>query len=221
MDVSKERTTVFAQGMGYTKQFWIFLIGCVLGVVVEVFWGLLQTGRLESRSGLIYGPFNPVYGFGALLMTLVLYRQKNHLSIFLGSMVIGATFEFICSWFQEMAFGMVSWEYSQSFMNIDGRTNLAYAIAWGFLGLFYIRCVFPVIERWIEKIPASTGKILTILFTLFMIFNIAISSFAIARQTERREGVMAKTAFAQFLDQKYPDNYLKTVYPNMLIPPRE
>ena len=69
----KEKSAIpFASGMGFERQFWVFVFGCVLGVAVEVLWCWLKTGTIESRSGLIYGPFNPVYGGGALLMTVLM-----------------------------------------------------------------------------------------------------------------------------------------------------
>ncbi len=45
--------------------------------------------------------------------------------------VIGASFEFAVSWWLEKAFGIVAWDYSGPFLNIDGRTNFAYFCAWG------------------------------------------------------------------------------------------
>lgn len=207
--------------MGFEKQFWIFLFGCVLGVMVEVLWCWLKTGMIESRSGLIYGPFNPVYGGGALLMALALHRQKKNINIFVGSMIIGAAFEFLCSWFQEMAFGTVSWEYSDSFLNLDGRTNLGFAIAWGFLGLFYMKILYPWFERILARIPDRVGHALTALLAVFMAFNIAISCAAVARQSQRRQGIPPKSTLGSFLDQHYTDEYLKKIYPNMLVVPEE
>lgn len=55
----------FAAGFGFYKLFWIFFIGCFLGVVIETIWCLITRGHYESRTGLIYGPLNLVYGFGA------------------------------------------------------------------------------------------------------------------------------------------------------------
>ena len=218
----KEKSAIpFASGMGFERQFWVFVFGCVLGVVVEVLWCWLKTGTIESRSGLIYGPFNPVYGGGALLMTLALYRQRSGARIFLGSMVIGAAFEFLCSWVQELAFGTVSWEYSGSFLNLAGRTNLGFALAWGFLGLFYIRIVYPWFSRWLEKIPPHIGHALTVALALFLAFDIVISCAAVARQSARRRDIPAVSAMDAFLDAHYTDAYLKTIYPNMLVVARE
>jgi|GEM_PF-4663813 len=63
----------FASGLNFYKLFWIFFVGCFLGVVIETLYCLVTRHHFESRQGLIYGPFNLVYGLGALAMTLGLY----------------------------------------------------------------------------------------------------------------------------------------------------
>ena len=67
----------FATGLCFYKLLWIFLAGCVIGCLVEMLWCYLNEGFFESRQGLIYGPFSPVYGLGAVLFTLVMYRFKH------------------------------------------------------------------------------------------------------------------------------------------------
>ena len=49
----------FAAGLHFYKLFWIFLIGCVVGYVVEMLWCYIKMGYFESRQGLVYGPFSP------------------------------------------------------------------------------------------------------------------------------------------------------------------
>ena len=122
----------FAHGLNFYKLVWIFIIGCIIGFGVEMIWCYVQHGYFESRKGLLYGPFSPVYGFGGIVLTLSLYklRDVNGLIVFVVSAVIGAAFEYICSLFQEIAFGTVSWEYSDTPLNLGGRTNLQYAVFW-------------------------------------------------------------------------------------------
>ena len=120
----------FAEGLCFDKLVWIFVIGCIIGFIVETLWCYVRWGKIESRKGLIYGPFTPIYGFGGVLLTLALYkvRKKNGFFVFVFSAVIGAAFEFVCSWLQEVAFGTISWDYSGSKLNLAGRINFQYAI---------------------------------------------------------------------------------------------
>ena len=65
-----QQKTNFARGLSFYKLFWIFTIGCVAGVVLENIWYLLAFHRITNRVGLVYGPFNPIYGMGALVITV-------------------------------------------------------------------------------------------------------------------------------------------------------
>lgn len=184
----QEKNSLPKPKLTFYTLFWIFFIGCILGVVLETIYCYIILHRIESRSGVIYGPFNPVYGFGAVALTLLLYQlqHKKPITIFAYSMLIGAIFEYLCSLFQEKAFGTVSWEYSDTFLNFAGRTNLFYAIAWGFLGLFWMKIGFPILGSFLEKIPKRIAIPITTILLVFMIFNLTISSMAAIREQERR-----------------------------------
>lgn len=121
-----EQPLLISKGLGFYKLFWIFLIGCFVGVIVEMAWCLLIHHKLESRAGLLYGPFNPVYGFGAVFMTLLLtpVSKKRNRLVFLYSMVIGGLFEWLCSYVQETLVGTVSWEYSRLPLNLLDRKSV-------------------------------------------------------------------------------------------------
>ena len=221
----KPAAPLFAQGLNFYKLFWIFFIGCFIGVVLETLWCLVTRHHYESRAGVIYGPFNPVYGFGAVLLTLCLHqlRKKRDMWIFFGSLLLGGAFEYICSLFQELAFGTVSWEYSHTKFNLGGRTNLLYSFFWGVLGLLWVKDIYPFLSKTIEKIPIKFGKALTWVLCVFMVFNMGISALASARQADRRKGIPADNVVTQFLDRHYPDEFMQKIYPNAMqadnIPP--
>ena len=56
---------------------WYFIIFSVLGLVIETLYCFVTTGIWESRKGLIYGPFCPVYGIGATIIIFLLYKLKD------------------------------------------------------------------------------------------------------------------------------------------------
>lgn len=207
----------FARNLNRYKLFWIFMCGCVIGFVVETLWCYARLGYFESRQGLLYGPFTPVYGAGALLFTVALYRVRhsNSLLIFFSSLVLGGAIEYLFSLFQELIFGTVSWEYSDSALHLHGRTNLTYSVFWGILGLIFIKHTLPSLTRWIEHIPNHIGMVLTRVLLVFMVVNVLLSGMAVKRQSLRHEGLPASTAVGQWLDTHYDDEYLKKVYPNM------
>lgn len=200
------------------KLFWIFFIACFLGTIIEMLYCFIVENRIMTRAGVIYGPFNPVYGFGAVLITIILhnFRNKKKIYIFIVTMIVGAVFEYICSLFQEMAFGTITWEYSDTFLNWQGRTNFAYSVFWGALGLFWIKTVYPILDKFIDKImsfPKRLGVIITLVCFVFMSYNCFISIAASRRQYERRQGIEASNFFEIYLDNKYTDEFLKKVFP--------
>lgn len=208
----------FAKGLNFYKLFWVFFIGSFLGVVIETIWCFATTLRLENRQGLIYGPFNALYGFGALAMTLGLYwlSGKRDIWVFGGGFVIGSVYEYFCSYFQESLFGTVSWQYDQFPLNVNGRINFLYSMFWGLLALLWVKELFPRLSRLIERIPARIGRPLTWVLLVFMSINIVISSLAVARYNERHEGIPPANQAEQFLDTHYPDERMREVYPNMV-----
>lgn len=208
----------FASGLNFYKLFWVFFIGCIVGVIIETLWCLLTRFHYESRTGLIYGSFNLVYGFGALLMTVGLYwlREKRDLWIIIGGFIIGTGFEYICSLTQEAMFGTVSWEYSNFPLNIDGRVNMLYSLFWGLLALIWVKHLFPLLTKYIEKIPNSFGKVLTWILLVFMIFNTFMSACVVGRMSARYKNIPSSNSFEEHIDEKYPDERVKKIYPNMI-----
>ena len=217
VDYREERTMHFARGMNLYKQFIILFIGSFAGVVVELLWCFLRHGYIESRSGLVYGPFNLVYGFGAYFLTMVLYGYRNRSAIysFLGGFITGSVVEYACSFFQELLFGSTSWDYSNVPLNINGRICLLYSVFWGFLGVFWIKQVYPRFSVWVMKIPNRIGKIMVWVLLVFMIFNAIVSGIAVYRWSERVEGHAASNGFEQFVDNRFPDSRMERIYPNM------
>lgn len=207
----------FAKGLNFYKQFWIFFIASFFGVVVEMLWCMFRFHTIESRAGLIYGPFNLVYGFGALFMTLVLNKlySKNDRWIFLMGVLIGSVWEYACSLVQEKLFGSTSWNYVDFPLNLNGRVNLLYSIFWGILALLWVKEIYPFVSKLIEKIPNSIGKPLTWICLVFMVYNCIASAMVVYRMNYREQGVAPRTAIERVIDERYPSEKVKKIYPNM------
>lgn len=196
--------------------FWIFIIGSIVGYIVEMIVVLFQKGYFESRQGLIYGPFTPVYGIGGVVYYLIfkLIKTKNKLSVFIISMILGGITEYLVSYIQEKVFGTISWDYSQLLFNINGRTSLLHCTYWGIAGILYIVYVESLMEKIKIQISKRSFKVITVLLLIFMIFNISISCMSAKRQEERRHNIEAKNKIDVFLDKYYPDKYMDKIFTN-------
>ena len=214
----REKLPPFAYGIGYYKLFSLFLIGAFLGDITETVWCLLTAGRLMSRSSVVYGPFSIVWGLGCVLLTALLYRyrERSDSFIFLFGTVVGGAYEYICSVFTELMFGTIFWDYSHLPFNLAGRINLLFCFFWGIAAVLWIKHIYPQLSKRIEKIPLRTGKWLVRGLSVFMLFNILISGLALARyhqRTGKREA--PSSALELFLDQRFPDERIERIYPNM------
>ena len=217
IDFREEQTKHFARGINFYKLFIIFFSGSFVGVIIELLWCYLRNGYFESRSGLVYGPFNLVYGLGALVLTMALHRYRNRswTFSFIGGFVTGSVVEYLCSFFQELLFGSTSWDYSNVPFNINGRICLLYSVFWGILGIFWIKKIYPRIAGWILMIPDRVGKTMVWILLAFIIFNSAVSGVAVFRWAERVHGKDASNSFETLLDERFPDERLERIYANL------
>lgn len=217
IDLKESKSKHFARGLNIYKLLLICFIGSFLGVVIEMLWCLITNGYIESRSGLVYGPFNLLYGIGTVSLTLCLYKFRNRGSwlSFLGGMVVGSIVEYVCSWVQELIFGSRSWDYSHLPFNINGRICLLYSVFWGLLGVLWIKNIYPRMAKWILKIPNRLGKIATWILVVFFIFNAIVSCVSIYRWSQRLDGEEPTNAFWEFVDDRFPNERMEIIYPNM------
>ena len=212
----------FAEGLCFRKLFFIFLIASVIGTIYEDVLIFVQTwmetgvGIWMTHRGVIYGPFNVIYGFGAALMCWLLLRKPyKDWQIFLYSALTGGVVEYLLSLGQELVLGTRSWDYGGLFLNINGRTTIPIMLVWGALGLVFIKLVYPWVSNLIEKIPPKIGENVYIVLLIFMIFNMVISWSALIRQNLRHYEIQPLTPLGEFYDNYYPDEFLRKYYTNM------
>lgn len=216
---AKEAAHTFAEGLNGYKLLWVFAVASVIGYIIETLFCLITQGMIESRQGLLYGPFSQVYGFGAVLMVLLLtpLAKKSDRWLFLGSAILGGAFEFLCSLVQEAIFGTVSWDYSAHSFSIGGRTSLTYMFFWGILGIFFMRAIYPALSRLIESIPKRQGIFFSWVLILSFTVNMFLSGTAVYRWAERQSQIAPTNAYERFLDRHYPNERLEEIYPNMVL----
>lgn len=194
--------------------FWIFVIGSVFGFFAEMLYALVYTRTLEIRKGLIYGPFIQIYGIGAVAYYILISNIQEPKKAFISGMIMGGALEYLCSFFQEIFFGTISWDYSNLFMNLNGRTSLLYCVYWGIIAIIYLKIVYPNLKKIEPFLNKTSVKIITVFFMLFMTFDITISCMAGNRQQERYQNIPAKGPVDEFLDRVYPDELLNKIYNN-------
>lgn len=209
----------FAEGIGFYKLVWVFAIACVLGYLIETAFCLVLRGQLENRQGMVYGPFNQVYGFGAVLMLVLLHpmAKRSDRWLFVGGALLGGAYEFACSWLQEKVYGTVSWDYSTDALSVGGRTSIQLMLCWGVLGVVFIKGIYPHISALIERIPRRPGIVLTWVIAIGLVLDMGMSAMAVGRWTTRQGGEPPRTDVGVYLDRHFPDDVMEAIYPSMQV----
>ena len=226
------------EGKGYIELnffnlFWVFVICCVLGLVIETVYhfAVVVPGEIQDRAGLLFGPFSPIYGFGAVLMTVALNRfyRANPAIIFVVSAVIGGLFEAATAWFMEMGFGAVAWDYSGSTIFglfpdpiaaiFGGRTSALFMCMWGALGFVWIKLCLPWMLRLINLIPWKIRYSFTTLCAVLMLVNGVMTLEALDCWFERLSGIPQTTPVEQFYAEHYDNDYMAHRFESMTITP--
>ncbi len=209
--------------LNFFNLFWIFVVCSILGLAIETVFHLAIYHAYQDRAGLLYGPFSPIYGFGGLFMTVALNRfhDKPIPVIFLISALIGGAFEFTVSWIMQSAFGIVAWDYSGTFLSIDGRTNFMFMCFWGILGVMWVKFLLPILLWMINKIPWKLRYALTVVCFVFMVVDVVLTVQTIDCWYLREAGHAPNTPLEEFFNKHYDNAYMEHRFQTMSMDPSQ
>ena len=178
-------------GIDIRIYFLLFMTYAILGWCMEVTCKLIQYKRFINR-GFLIGPYCPIYGYGAILITFLLKKYTNDpIVLFFMAIIICGTLEYLTSYFMEKIFKARWWDYSQKKFNINGRVCLNTIIPFGILGLFIMYVSNPFL---LEKISLLPEVWLNILFWSLLIIYIVdnIVSGIVIRYVKKTEKIVGK-----------------------------
>lgn len=160
-------------GIDIRIYFLLFLTYSFLGWCMEVIGKLIQYKRFINR-GFLIGPYCPIYGTGAILISFLLKNfTHNPILLFIMAILVCGTLEYLTSYFMEKIYHARWWDYSQRKFNINGRVCLNTIIPFGLLGLFIMYISNPFIINKITNLPQIFINILFwILLVIYIIDNI-------------------------------------------------
>ena len=221
--------------LDFFNLFWVFVVCSVLGLIIEVVYHMVvvDPGVYQDRAGLLYGPFSPIYGVGAVLMTVALNRfwRANPVVIFLVSAVIGGLFEAAVSLFMQFGFGAVAWDYSGSTIFglfpdpvavvFGGRTSTLFMCMWGALGFVWIKLCLPWLLKLINLIPWQARYSLTTLCAALMLVNAVMTLQSLECWYQRESGLAPSSPVEEFYAEHYDDAYMASRFQSMTITPED
>lgn len=154
-----------------------FTIYSFLGWLSETIYCYIIDKKFTYR-GFLYGPVCPIYGFGGVLVTILLRGMgSNPIKVFFEGMILASVLEYITSYILEKLFHMKWWDYSKHKFNINGRVCLLNSVLFGILSLVIVEVIEPMLRGIVRSIPDKTiyplSAVITTIFIVDLIFTVA------------------------------------------------
>lgn len=164
---------------------WIVLIYSCLGWCSEVAFAALRRGCFVNR-GFLNGPVCPIYGFGVLIVLLVLEPVKEKLALlFFGSMVFTSALEFLAGFAMERIFHDKWWDYTNNPFNLKGYICLEFSLIWGLACVLVVDVVHPRILAGINAIPLPAGQWAEIALLALLVLDAGLTLWELLKLPKR------------------------------------
>ena len=166
------RRRISVDGMCYL--FLIFLIGCLVGWIYEEIFYWITEGVLRNR-GVLYGPWLPIYGIGALGIYALKPLKCHPMLIFLLCVAVTGVVEYIIGYVSIRFFGLRLWDYRGLFLNINGIICFRSVVSFGIMGLAFHYLLEPIGEKLFCRIPKHTIHTCCLILTMLLLADSILS----------------------------------------------
>lgn len=203
--------------------FLYFFIYSVLGWIVETLYCRVKGGKWTNR-GFLFGPYCPIYGFGALIVIYFLnYFTTSPIKVFFYGMLFTTALEYLTSFILEKMFNAKWWDYSSMKFNINGRVCLLNSLEFATLGLLLTYIIHPNISEFVLKFPELLRQMISISLLLIMTIDACSTVASLLNLKEKlailedfREKIKAKNPFPQKLSDFYLYKELSDLRKNLI-----
>lgn len=164
--------------MSYTLSQWIliFFTYCFVGWVWECCLVSFKQREWVNR-GFLYGPWLPIYGFGAIIILFItLPFEESILLIFLLGSIGASILEYVTGAVMEQLFGVRYWDYSHHKFNINGHISLVVSLGWGAVSVLLVKLIHPPVKDVIIQIPDSIAQAVSLVLTIVFVVDVTKST---------------------------------------------
>ena len=159
---------------------WLFFIYSVAGWVTEVFLKFLEYKRFINR-GFLIGPYCPIYGAGAVLITvggkLLSPVDRTWAMSFLIAFVLCGFLEYLTSYILEKYFHARWWDYTERPMNLHGRVWIGNLILFGIGGVFILNVFNPRLLALAHRLEPRLFAAILIAVSILFVADAVMSYF--------------------------------------------
>ncbi len=162
--------------MYFFNCFWIYSI---FGFFMETI--LFSIFNWSGESGILYGPWTPIYGFGSIIIILTthyVFRNFKYnkflklILIFIFNFFLLSLIELLGGLLIEKLFSITWWDYSSHKYHIGKFVCLDMALIWGISSIFLIYVLKPIMDQLIKKIPKFIGIAIPIFIVIDFLVTI-------------------------------------------------
>lgn len=146
-----------------------FFFYSAAGWLIESTYCSIGEKRIINR-GFLLGPMCPIYGTGALVLTLFIYNpfKDKPLYVFLIGMILCDIVEYITSYLMEKLFHARWWDYTYEFINLHGRICLKHTVYWGIASIAFVEVLHPAVDRLLQRLNGD--KMIYVAAAIFAVF---------------------------------------------------
>ena len=152
----------------------LFLFYSFIGWIIEVIYTFITEKKFVNR-GFLIGPLVPIWGFGAVLITLILKKDDSLFNLAISSAFIGTFLEYVVNDVMEKMVKVRWWDYSRLPFNINGRVWLGSSLFFGLGGILVVKFLNPIIFNLFSMINEVIFSWIVIIFVLIFLTDFCIS----------------------------------------------
>lgn len=155
--------------------FLVFLSGCLVGWIYEEIFYWITEGMLRNR-GILYGPWLPIYGIGALGIYAMKPLKKQPVLLFLMCMIITGVVEYVIGYVGIHCFGLRLWDYRGLFLNLNGIICFRSVASFAVLGVIFHYILEPTGERFYRKADFRIVKVCCMVIAVMFLLDSVLSA---------------------------------------------
>ena len=152
-----------------------FYIYSFLGWLWESSYVSIKEKKLVNR-GFVAGPVCTIYGFGAVIVYLILKPiAGNVLLLYICGVIVPTILEYVTAVLMEALFHTSWWDYSKNRFNFQGRICLGASLGWGAFSVILFYVFQPFVDWIVSLYSVATGEVMVRVATLVYAVDFGMS----------------------------------------------
>ena len=122
-------------------------------------------------SGLLKGPFIPLYGFGAIIILGIAPFAHNNFDLFFYSMIACTFIEYLTHFFLQYDAQIQIWDYTVFKQRFSSRICMFYSLIWGILGVLLVNIIDPFITQCLSIFHPTLLNVAAFVYVMYVLYQ--------------------------------------------------